>query len=161
MGEWKAFTDGSAQPNPGPGGAGSVILHNDKVIAEIIYTGGETTNNRMELYAVIMTFKYIPKDKPVIIYTDSGYVQKGITEWIHGWVNRDWKTASKKSVLNQDLWKKLLTLQQEYNVQIKWIKAHQDKLPESERVKGWEWNMKADELAGIGTERSIRLKDSN
>jgi len=152
---WSAYTDGSASPNPGPGGAGAVILYDEKVVAELTHTGGITTNNKMELYAVIMTFSHLPKDTPATIYTDSEYVQKGLTEWLAGWIKRGWKTAAKKPVKNQDLWKQLVALREQYpKVNIVWIKAHQDKLPTSERAEGWEWNMRADELANVGTERS-------
>ena len=152
---WRAYTDGSSSPNPGPGGAGSVILKDGKVYAELTHTGGLTTNNKMELYAVIMTFPHLPKDKPAILYTDSQYVQKGLTEWVCGWVKRNWKTAGGQAVKNQELWQRLLKLQKEYpKVEIKWIKAHQDKLPLAERIEGWEWNVRADELANEGTEQS-------
>ena len=152
---WKVYTDGSAKPNPGPGGAGSVILRNGKVIAELVHTGGQTTNNKMELQAVIMTFPHLSKDEQVSLYTDSEYVQKGLTEWLPGWIKRGWKKANKKPVLNKELWQQLVALQKEYpQVKFVWIKAHQDKLPMSERVEGWEWNVRADELAAVGTARS-------
>ena len=152
---WKVYTDGSASPNPGPGGAGSVILHDGKVVAELTHAGGETTNNKMELYALIMTFPSLPKDEPVTLYTDSQYVQKGLTEWLSGWIKRGWKTAGKKPVKNQELWQQLVVLRKEYpKVKVVWIKAHQDQLPAAKRVEGWEWNERADELANIGTARS-------
>nr|QBK87883.1 MAG: ribonuclease H [Marseillevirus LCMAC202] len=142
---WRAYTDGSASPNPGPGGAGSVILCNDKVIAELVHTGGNTTNNRMELYALIMTYPHLPTDESVTLYTDSQYVQKGLTEWIHGWIKRNWQTSAKKPVKNKELWQQLIVLRNEYpNVKIEWIKAH----------NGHKWNERADELANRGTERS-------
>ena len=152
---WTAYTDGSSSPNPGPGGAGSVILCDSDVMAELVHTGGHTTNNQMELYALIMTFPQLPQDEPVTVYTDSEYVQKGLTEWLDGWIKRGWKTAAKKPVKNQELWQQLVELRKEYpKVEVKWIKAHQDQLPMSERVEGWEWNMRADELANVGTDRS-------
>nr|QBK87563.1 MAG: ribonuclease H [Marseillevirus LCMAC201] len=142
---WTAYTDGSASPNPGPGGAGAVILQDDQVVVELVHTGGQTTNNRMELYGLIMTFPNLPKDEAVILYTDSEYVQKGITEWSSGWINRGWYTAAKKPVKNKELWQKLLSLQREYpNVTVKWIKAH----------TGHKWNEYADKLANRGTARS-------
>lgn len=155
---WTVYTDGSASPNPGPGGAGAVILHKGKVVAEIIHAGGNTTNNKMELEAIIMSFSSIPQNTKVLLYTDSEYVQKGLTEWSIGWVKRGWKTAANQPVKNQELWQKLLLLCKEFpKAEIKWIKAHQDKLPIKDRVDGWEWNVRADELANTGTERSKAL----
>ena len=145
---WEAYIDGSADPNPGPGGAGAVILCNGEIVTKLIHAGGKTTNNQMELYALIMTFPHLPKDEPVILYTDSEYVQKGLTEWIHCWIKRGWRTAAKKPVKNKELWQRLLVLQGERpNVKIKWIKAH----------SGHKWNDFADELAKRGTARSKRL----
>ena len=143
------YTDGSASPNPGPGGAGAVIIRDDKVIGELIHTGpNKTTNNRMELTALILAFPLLPRSEPVTIYTDSEYVKKGINEWIHNWVKRGWKTAGGSPVKNDDLWRKLWKYCQDYsNVKIEWIKAH----------NGHKWNEKADELANIGTSRSKNL----
>ena len=143
--DWVVYTDGSASPNPGPGGAGSVILFKNKVIVELVHAGGKTTNNRMELYALIMTFPHLPNNVPVTLYTDSEYVQKGINEWIANWIKRGWRTAGNKPVQNQELWKELLNLQKRHpQVTIKWIKAH----------SGHKWNDRADELANQGTMRS-------
>lgn len=145
MNNWTVYTDGSASPNPGPGGAGSVVLFNDTPVVELIHTGGETTNNRMELYALIMSFPHLPMDEAVTLYTDSEYVQKGLTEWSKNWIKRGWKTAGNKQVKNVDMWRELIRLQQSYpNVQIKWVKAH----------NGTKWNERADELANKGTARS-------
>jgi len=142
----KIYTDGSSKPNPGFGGAGAILLSdNNDLIKELVYAGGETTNNRMELYAIIMTFDYIPKLEKTVIYTDSEYVKKGINEWIHNWVKRSWKNSTGQCVKNSDLWKKLLDLTTKYpNVKIEWIKAH----------NGHKWNERADFLANIGTEKS-------
>ncbi len=138
---WKAYTDGSCRPNPGPGGAGAVILYNNKVFLQLVHAGGETTNNRMELYALIMTYPYLPKESPAIIHTDSQYVQKGLTEWINGWIQRRWRTSTGKPVKNEALWRQLLKLRKERpKVKIEWIKAH----------AGHEWNERADELANQG-----------
>jgi ribonuclease HI len=142
---FKVYTDGSCSPNPGAGGAGAVLIKGDKIVKELIHAGGETTNNRMELYALIMSFEYIPKDNDVIMYTDSQYVMKGINEWIHNWVKRGWLTAAGGRVKNADLWKQLLKLTEDYpNVTIEWVKAH----------NGNKWNERADTLANIGTSRS-------
>ncbi len=140
------YTDGSAKPNPGPGGAGTVVLRDGKVLMELIHTGGYTTNNRMELYALIMTYPQLPKNTPVILYTDSEYVKKGLTEWTFRWRKNNWRTASKQTVKKQDLWKQLLVLRDEYpQVSIEWTKAH----------VGTEWNERADQLANIGADRSV------
>ncbi len=145
---WTVYTDGSASPNPGPGGAGAVILYNDQVVVELVHTGGQTTNNKMELYALIMTFPNLPKNESVTLFTDSEYVQKGITEWSSGWIKRGWRTAAKKPVKNKELWQELIALQRNYpNVTIKWIKAH----------AGHKWNEHADKLANRGTARSKLL----
>lgn len=139
------YTDGSASPNPGPGGAGVVYVKDSKVIKKLVHKGGETTNNRMELFAVIMSFKYINKQEETIIYTDSSYVQKGITDWIKKWIKNDWKTSNKKDVKNKDLWIKLHErLEKHDNVKIQWIKGHNSD----------KWNDIADELAKKGTELS-------
>ena len=142
---WKVYTDGSASPNPGPGGAGSVILCDGEVVSEMVHSGGHTTNNRMELHAVIMTIPSLPKDKPVTLYTDSSYVQKGITEWVHGWIKKGWMTKGGKQRVNTDLWKQLVELTKEYpKIKIEWVKAH----------NGDKWNERADELANRGTAKS-------
>lgn len=147
----KVYTDGSARPNPGPGGAGAVIVDDDVAIIELVHAGGETTNNRMELYALIMTYPHLPKDKPVTLYTDSQYVQKGLTEWIDNWLRHDWKTSAGKPVKNDDLWRKLLKLRKEFpNVKISWIKAH----------NGHKWNEHADKLANRGTAKSKEVISS-
>jgi len=143
----KVFTDGSARPNPGYGGAGSVILVDDKLYKKLIYKGGHTTNNRMELFAVIMTFKYLPKNVTVELFTDSNYVKLGITEWSFGWIKRNWMTKDYKTknmlpIANQDLWKRLLKLKDEYPlVSFHWVKAHNNN----------KWNDLADTLANKGS----------
>ena len=147
----KVYTDGSCSPNPGPGGAGAIILRNNKPIVSLMHNGGNSTNNRMELYAVIMTLPHLPTDADVVLYTDSQYVHKGITEWMSGWVKRNWTTSSGKPVKNVDLWKQLATLLSKYPlVQIQWIKAHQDRVAKNDRSTDWEWNTMADELANAG-----------
>jgi ribonuclease HI len=106
------YTDGSSRGNPGPGGWGAIILTNDEVLE---LGGGEktTTNNRMELMGAIHGLREISHNvgdeqvREVEVRTDSEYVKKGMTEWINGWIAKGWKTASKKSVLNQDLWQAL------------------------------------------------------
>ncbi len=105
------FTDGSSRGNPGPGGWGSVVVA-DRSILELGGRENMTTNNRMELMAAIEGLNVIEKienfdsSTPVTLYSDSQYVIKGITEWIHGWQMKGWKNSQKKAVLNRDLWEK-------------------------------------------------------
>jgi ribonuclease HI len=125
-----------------------VILVDETPVAELVHAGGNTTNNKMELHALIMTFPHLPHDEPVILFTDSQYVQKGLTEWTKGWVKRGWLTASGGRVKNREQWQELLRLAGEYpNVEVRWVKAH----------NGDRWNERADELANVGTARSRDL----
>lgn len=130
------YTDGACSGNPGPGGWGSVLLYNGH---RKELSGGEndTTNNRMELMAVIRAMQALKRPCEVTINTDSIYVMKGITEWIDNWKARNWKTASKKPVKNVDLWKELESALESHKVNWKWVKGHSG-VPENER---------ADELA--------------
>ena len=126
------FTDGACLGNPGPGGWGALLRFNgtDKELA-----GGEpdTTNNRMEMQAVIEGLTALSRSCSVTVYTDSQYVQKGITEWIKGWKARGWKTAAKKPVKNVDLWLALDEAQAQHSVSWQWVKGHAGH-PENERV---------------------------
>jgi len=111
------YTDGASRGNPGPGGWGGVIASEDRVI-EIGGSDPHTTNNKMELTACIRSLEFTISNsqfsnKPIQIYTDSEYVMKGITEWIHRWQKKGWKTAKRKPVLNQDLWQELLQVKNE------------------------------------------------
>jgi len=115
-------TDGSSRGNPGPGGWGTVIEQDDKVI-ELGGSEPHTTNNRMELTAAIKSLKFA-SDEKILIYTDSEYVMKGITEWIHNWQKKGWKTAGRKPVLNQDLWQELLKLTAGKEVEWKYVAGH-------------------------------------
>ena len=139
------YTDGSASPNPGPGGAGAVFVRDDKIVKRLIYKGGNTTNNRMELFAVIMSLKkyteYVFPTEKTIIYTDSNYVQKGSTEWIKNWIKNNWKSSNKQDVKNKDLWIRLHDLLNKHDsVEIRWIKGHDSN----------KWNDLADSLAKKG-----------
>ena len=122
------YTDGGCSGNPGPGGWAYVMVQGDSIVAE--QWGGEksTTNNRMELLAVISALKtYKEKTElsgDVIVHTDSQYVQKGITEWITKWKRNAWKTSDKKPVKNQDLWRELDTLNTEMSVSWEWVRGH-------------------------------------
>ena len=101
------FTDGACSFNPGPGGWAARLLYGDGHVVELGGFVPETTNNRMELQAAIEGLKAAPSDVAIALVTDSEYLRKGITEWIHGWKKRGWRTAAKKPVLNQDLWRTL------------------------------------------------------
>ena len=126
------YTDGACKGNPGPGGWG-VLLRSGANERELC--GGEpaTTHNRMELTAVIEGLAALKAKAKVNVYTDSQYVQKGISEWIHSWKRRGWKTADKKPVKNEDLWKRLDELAREHNVEWHWVRGH-DGHVENERA---------------------------
>lgn len=101
------FTDGASRGNPGPGGWGAIVLDGETAV-EIGGREDLTTNNRMELLAVISAIEKMPKEKYMVIYTDSAYVLSGATRWIFGWQNNNWKTSKNEDVLNRDLWGRLL-----------------------------------------------------
>ena len=126
------FTDGACSGNPGPGGWG-VLLRMGAVEKEL--SGGEkaTTNNRMELMAAIMGLEALTRPAVVKLYTDSQYVQKGISEWIGGWIKRGWKTADKKPVKNADLWQRLDAARARHKVDFIWVRGHNGHA-ENERV---------------------------
>ncbi len=126
------YTDGACKGNPGPGGWG-VLLRSGANERELC--GGEpaTTNNRKELTAVIEGLAALKAKAKVNVYTDSQYVQKGISEWIHSWKRRGWKTADTKPVKNEDLWKRLDELAREHNVEWHWVRGH-DGHVENERA---------------------------
>lgn len=120
------YTDGSSRGNPGPGGW-SAIIFDGEIVKEIGGREEHTTNNRMELTAAIRALENLTKK--VLIYTDSEYVMKGITEWIKKWQAKGWKTTNKKPVLNQDLWQKLLEVSKNKNLNWKYVAGHSgDKL---------------------------------
>lgn len=117
------YADGACKGNPGPGGWGAWLAFDGK---EKEFFGGEllTTNNRMELTAVIRAIEALKRPCKVKIYTDSVYVQKGITEWVKSWKQRGWLTSDKKPVKNADLWKALDVLAQQHQIQWLWVKGH-------------------------------------
>jgi ribonuclease HI len=127
------FTDGACSGNPGPGGWAYILRHPASG-KEVHKAGGEpdTTNNRMELTAVIEGLRAIKKPSHVEIYSDSQYVLKGLEEWMADWKKRGWKTAAKKPVKNQELWKTLDDLKQLHELSFHWIKGHNEH-PENER----------------------------
>ncbi len=126
------FTDGACIGNPGPGGWAALLCFNG---TEKEISGGEreTTNNRMEMMAVIAGLQTLTHPCQVRVTTDSQYVQKGITEWIHGWKKRGWRTADKKPVKNVDLWQALDEAQAQHDVTWHWVRGH-DGHAENERV---------------------------
>ena len=130
------YTDGACKGNPGPGGWGA-ILNYSKHTKEICGSSSDTTNNIMELTAVIKALKVLKEPCNIIITTDSNYVKDGITDWIHNWKKNGWKTANKKPVKNKKIWMELDDLSSIHNIEWKWVKGHSGH-PENER---------ADELA--------------
>lgn len=137
----KMFTDGACKGNPGPGGWGVLLRYGD---TEKELWGGEeaTTNNRMELLAVIQGLSALTRPSKLTIVTDSQYVKNGMTQWIHNWKSNGWKTAARKPVKNADLWQQLDALVQQHDVNWEWVRGHSGH-PENER---------ADELANRGIE---------
>jgi ribonuclease HI len=133
------FTDGACRGNPGPGGWG-VLLRYDGHEKELYGGEKETTNNRMELTAVIEGLNSLKRQCSVKVTTDSTYVKDGITSWIHNWKKRNWKTAAKKPVKNQDLWQALDKAVMEHDVEWAWVKGH----------SGHRENELADQLANRG-----------
>ena len=133
------FTDGACSGNPGPGGWGAILR---KGTSEKELFGGErlTTNNRMEMTAVIEALRALKEPVRARVHTDSQYVQKGISEWIHGWKRRGWKTANKEPVKNEDLWRELDRLAAQHAIEWFWVKGH----------AGHAENERADALANKG-----------
>ena len=146
MNQIEIYTDGACKGNPGPGGWG-VVLRSGTIEKELF--GGElvTTNNRMELTAVIQALTVLKRRCNVIIYTDSEYVRKGITEWIHGWKARGWRTAAKQPVKNVELWQRLdaLVTNAGHRIDWRWVRGH----------SGDPGNEHADALANRGVEQAL------
>ena len=141
------YTDGACKGNPGPGGWGAWLSwggHEKDLFGGV----AATTNNRMELTAVIEALASLKRRSPVAIYTDSEYVKNGITSWIHGWKLRGWRTAAKAPVKNVDLWQRLDALVANHDVQWHWVKGH----------AGDPGNERADALANRGVESLRALR---
>ena len=140
----EVYADGACRGNPGPGGWGVLLRAGGR---ERELHGGEpaTTNNRMELTAVIRALESLEGRRRVRLYTDSQYVQKGITEWIHDWKRRGWRTAGRKAVKNVDLWMRLDELARGHEVEWHWVRGHAGH-PENER---------ADALANKGIDHGV------
>lgn len=141
MDQIQLYTDGACKGNPGPGGWGALLVAGNK---EKELFGGEenTTNNRMELMAVIEALSALKRPCHVTIHTDSKYVLKGITEWLAGWKAKGWKTASKAPVKNVDLWQALDAAAGRHQIEWRWVKGH----------SGNNGNERADQLANLGVE---------
>lgn len=133
------YTDGACSGNPGVGGWGAILMYKDN--RKELYGGNlHTTNNKMELTAVIEALKSLKKECEIDLYTDSKYVKDGITEWLYNWKKNNWKNSQKKDVLNKELWQELDTLQSSHKINWYWVKGHADN----------ELNNRADELARLG-----------
>jgi ribonuclease HI len=117
------FADGACSGNPGPGGYGAILKYG-KVEKEIWGCERKTTNNRMEMTAIIQALRLVKRPCRIRIVTDSNYVVRGMTQWIFGWIKRNWVNAQKKPVLNRDLWEKLLELSRFHEIEWQWIKGH-------------------------------------
>ena len=135
------FTDGACKGNPGPGGWGAIMKYGDHV-KELNGYSSKTTNNIMEITAVIEALKSLTRPCAIILTTDSNYVKDGITQWIHNWKKKGWKTANKKPVKNKECWLQLDVEVQRHQIEWKWVKGHSGH-PENER---------ADELANEAVE---------
>ncbi len=138
----KIYADGACKGNPGPGGWGALLVTGG---TEKELFGGEagTTNNRMELTAAIRGLDALTRQCEVDLYTDSQYVQKGMTEWVHSWKRRGWRTADKQAVKNVDLWQQLEAAAAKHNVHWHWVRGH----------AGHAGNERADALANRGVEQ--------
>ncbi len=119
------YTDGACSGNPGPGGWGALLIYNEKN-REISGSEQETTNNRMEMLAAIKALKSLKKSCNIKLYTDSKYLQKGITEWIYNWQKNDWKKSDNKPVKNADLWRDLYAEIKKHKIDWQWVKGHAD-----------------------------------
>lgn len=144
----EAYTDGACRGNPGPGGWG-VLLRYRGTERELF--GGEraTTNNRMELTAAIRALESLNKPCRVRVCTDSQYLLKGITEWLPNWIRRNWRTAAKTPVKNEDLWRRLVEVQTAHRVEWQWVRGHTGH-PDNER---------ADRLANRGIDELLRRNE--
>lgn len=127
----EVFTDGACTGNPGPGGWGAILRYKGHE-RELSGSSRWTTNNQMELTAVIEALKALKEPCHVVVYTDSQYLQKGITQWIHRWKKNGWKTAAKEPVKNRQLWQELDRLTQRHRVEWRWVRGHSGH-PENER----------------------------
>ena len=142
------FTDGACRGNPGVGGWGAILIYKDHK-KEISGFSEDTTNNIMELTAVIKSLDSLKEECHVLLTTDSNYVKDGITDWINTWKLNGWKTANKKPVKNKELWQQLDMLSVKHHIDWKWVKGH----------SGDHENERADELAREGMTNNIKIKN--
>jgi len=145
--ELTIYTDGACSPNPGPGGWGAVILIAGKVCSELSGSSENSTNNRMELTAAVQSLQSLEMKRKIILFTDSQYVKKGITDWIQAWQRNNWRTAGKKDVKNSDLWRQLLEQIERHDIDWRWVKGHGAN----------RWNNRADELA-VSARKAVSSK---
>jgi ribonuclease HI len=145
MAQVEIFSDGACKGNPGVGGWGA-LLRIGTVERELFGGEANTTNNRMELKAVIEALRALTRTCDVVVHTDSQYVQKGISEWIHGWKAKGWKTSARQPVKNDDLWKELDLLAAQHKVDWRWVKGHAGHIE----------NERADQLANRGVELTMK-----
>jgi ribonuclease HI len=146
------YTDGACRGNPGPGGWGALLTAGEHV-KELSGAEPLTTNNRMELTAVIRGLEALKRPSQVRIYTDSEYVRRGITEWVRSWKARGWKTADRKPVKNQDLWERLDALAAAHEIEWRWVRGHSG-IPGNERVDQLA-NAAIDAMQALGSRRSL------
>ncbi len=132
MSSVEIYTDGACRGNPGPGGWGATLEMGEH-FRELSGAEAMTTNNRMELMAVISALEALKRPMPIKLYTDSEYVRRGITEWLKSWKARGWKTADRKPVKNQDLWERLDAIASRHEIEWHWVKGHSG-VPGNERV---------------------------
>ena len=130
------YTDGSSLGNPGSGGWAAILIYKD-IKKEISGNTKNATNNQMEITAAIKALQSLKSKCDIDLYTDSQYVKKGITEWIHNWLKNNWRSSNKKPVKNADLWQKLYELTNKHQINWHWVKAH----------NGDQYNEQADQLA--------------
>lgn len=143
------YTDGACKGNPGPGGWGAVLQYG-KHVKELYGSEKETTNNRMEITAVIKALEAITTTCTIDIYTDSTYVRQGITQWIHNWKKNNWRTSTRKPVKNVDLWQMLESKLENHRIAWHWVKGHAGNIG----------NEKADMLATQGADEALSLPNS-
>ncbi len=150
MNEVVIYTDGACKGNPGPGGWGVLLRSPDGTEKELFGGELETTNNRMEMTAVIQALEALRRPCDVTLYLDSQYVLKGITEWLAGWKAKGWKTAAKQPVKNVDLWRQLdaLVSQSGHTIDWRWVKGH----------AGDPGNERADALANAGVDSALQKR---
>ncbi len=131
------YTDGACNPNPGPGGWAAILLRPDSAPQELCGAAAQTTNNQMEMQAVLGALRNLPEPHQITLYTDSKYLRQGITEWLPVWEQRGWRTSTKQAVKNQALWRELAAEIKRHRLDWRWVKGH----------AGNRWNERADELA--------------